>query len=83
MADIRYELRIQFDSPSAMGEGVDVAARALIEAGVPMRTVQPDWVAIEDGEERPLTDVEEAAVDAGLEQAGPDAGTLEIDEEGS
>jgi hypothetical protein len=82
MSDTRYELRIQFDSPAAMGRALDEVAPVLLEAGIPMRAVQPDWVAIEDGDERPLSDLEQAAVDAATEQGDtPFGGTLEVDDD--
>jgi hypothetical protein len=55
MSQDGYGLRISFNSPAAMGRGIDVAVRALMEAGVPMQLVG-DYVAIKRGEARDLTD---------------------------
>jgi hypothetical protein len=82
-----YELRIPFDSPADLGRAADAAVVALMEAGVSLHgsaegvVVASDrwFVAVEDGEERPLTDLEKAAFDAGLEQGGPSDGTIDAE----
>lgn len=81
MGETRYELRIQFDSPYAMGQGLNVAIPAIVEAGVPVRMEQPEEVAIEEGQERPLSDDERVVFEAGLEASSPSAGTLEADDD--
>jgi hypothetical protein len=79
-----YELRLRFNSPSDAGRAADAAAPAIMVAGVPMRPTA-DCVALEgepgesflDREARELTDVEQAAFDAGTEQGEtPFGGTL-------
>jgi hypothetical protein len=86
MPDIRYEVRFHFDAPALAGQGADAAVIAMMEAGIPMSvgaveglSVVPDPVALEDGEYRDLTEVESAAFDAGMQQGGPTAGTLEVE----
>jgi hypothetical protein len=84
-----YELRIRFNSPADLGRAVDAAAPAILDAEIPMRPTV-DAVALEgyDGESflerevRELTDIEEAAAEAGTEQGDtPFGGTLEIVDE--
>jgi hypothetical protein len=80
MTDTRYEVRFHFDSPALAGQAGDAAVIAIMEAGIPMATsIVPDPVAVEDGAYRDLTDVESAGFDAGMEQGGPTAGTLEVE----
>jgi hypothetical protein len=80
---LRYELRIQFNDPAAMGVGMDVAINALLAAEIPMRTTGHDFgaVKVEDGEyvARELTADEEAAFEAGQQEGVSSfGGTLEV-----
>jgi hypothetical protein len=64
MAETIYELCFRFDTPEDLGAALDTLTQTLIESGINFATPSAEYVAVEDGEARDLTEREEAAVRA-------------------
>jgi hypothetical protein len=73
VADVHYELRIKFDSPGQMGLAADAILPLLTTLHPLAHPGVVDSVAIENGEARQLNAVEDAAVEAGLDQKAGDS----------
>ena len=64
MAETIYELCFRFDTAEDLGAALDALTQTLIESGINFATPSAEYVALEDGKVRELTELEEAAVRA-------------------
>lgn len=60
MPETIYELRFRFHTAEEMGAAVDTLTRPLIERGIKFATPSAEYVVVENGKVRELTESEEA-----------------------
>jgi hypothetical protein len=64
MAETIYELRFRFNTAEEMGAAVDTLTPSLIESGINFASPSAEYVAVEGGKARELTESEEATISA-------------------
>jgi hypothetical protein len=62
MAETIYELRFRFSTAGDLGAAIDTLTPFLIESGINFASPSAEYVAVENGKTRELTEAEEAAV---------------------